>query len=257
MSREQNTLVRVVKICDLEGLGMRHINRGMFRYLKQIITTSQTYYPETLYKIIIINAPNVFNLAWRLVSPLLNARTLAKVSIFGKDYADEVGKWVRAEDLPRFLGGQCECESGCVPRFNEQAYFLPLAVGRNSKQEVAVPVEAGKYITWYFFTEKHDLGFSAKFVGQSGAQVAVTPLQKHAANVFRVSGEYKAEESGTLHMTFDNTHTYFYSKNVFYRTIVSEQSIIGQASFIAQNSVQEVPMSEEEMMLPEEKKEDN
>ena len=56
---------------------------------------------------LIVNAPRLFSAAWALVSPLLPARTRAKVSVLSvSETAPALLQLVDAEELPEFLGGR-------------------------------------------------------------------------------------------------------------------------------------------------------
>ena len=58
-------------------------------------------------QVLIVNAPAVFSAAWALVSPLLPARTRAKVSILGASAsAPALLDLIDATELPAFLGGK-------------------------------------------------------------------------------------------------------------------------------------------------------
>lgn len=65
-------------IIDLMGLGLGHL-RGL-HYLQAIISIDQNFYPECLGKMLVINAPAMFGVIWAVVKPMLDARTIDKVS---------------------------------------------------------------------------------------------------------------------------------------------------------------------------------
>ena len=82
---------------------------------------SSDYYPETLGKIIIINAPWFFAKIWKLVEKFFDAVAREKNSIYGTDYhinrkssVTLVQKDIAVENLRDFFGGSCKCEGlGC------------------------------------------------------------------------------------------------------------------------------------------------
>lgn len=43
-------------------------------YLKSVIDTIQNYYPETLHRLFIVNAPGVLHTMWKIVKPWLEQR---------------------------------------------------------------------------------------------------------------------------------------------------------------------------------------
>ncbi|KAI8340691.1 CRAL-TRIO domain-containing protein [Chlamydoabsidia padenii] len=106
--------------CTHMGLWQFHMS-GLLK-LKQVADYVQSYYPETLNRLFVVNAPSAFLVMWKIVKPWLNEKTLDKVQILGKDYPTELLKYIDREALPSFLGGDCTCShmpGGCVPSVNE------------------------------------------------------------------------------------------------------------------------------------------
>eukprot|EP00922_Rhytidocystis_sp_ex-Travisia-forbesii_P000030 GHVS01000056.1.p1 GENE.GHVS01000056.1~~GHVS01000056.1.p1 ORF type:complete len:291 (+),score=33.17 GHVS01000056.1:290-1162(+) len=103
-------------ILDLHGLGVSHFNSQTRQILKQLTAISQNYYPEILGKMMIINAPSVFTLMWNFVKPLIDEKTVAKISWFGtKDnWREKLLTMVDADQLPDFLGGRHMCGNDWV-----------------------------------------------------------------------------------------------------------------------------------------------
>ncbi|KAF9077661.1 CRAL-TRIO domain-containing protein [Rhodocollybia butyracea] len=99
----------VFVIVDLKGFGlakfwqMKHLAQRCFQI-------SQDYYPETMGKLAIINAPSTFTLIWNVIRPWLAKETANKVDILGSDYQEKLLELVDAENLPSILGGNCRCE---------------------------------------------------------------------------------------------------------------------------------------------------
>jgi len=101
-------------VVDLKGysLGqfwqMKHLARDAFQI-------SQDYYPETMSKFYIINAPSTFTMIWGVLKPWLAKETVSKIDILGSDYRAVLLSHIDAENLPTSLGGTCECEDvgGC------------------------------------------------------------------------------------------------------------------------------------------------
>eukprot|EP00401_Gymnodinium_catenatum_P063794 CAMPEP_0117507798 /NCGR_PEP_ID=MMETSP0784-20121206/26612_1 /TAXON_ID=39447 /ORGANISM="" /LENGTH=640 /DNA_ID=CAMNT_0005303319 /DNA_START=20 /DNA_END=1939 /DNA_ORIENTATION=- len=103
-----------LNIVDLEGLGLGLVSHHTARrVLKEIAKANQNHYPEMMGKLIIVNAPRVFSLAWSFVKPLLDAKTVAKISIYGTDkaaIAHALLDLVDADQLPQLFGGNCKCD---------------------------------------------------------------------------------------------------------------------------------------------------
>mmetsp|Transcript_97302 Transcript_97302/g.280777 ORF Transcript_97302/g.280777 Transcript_97302/m.280777 type:complete len:341 (-) Transcript_97302:1339-2361(-) len=77
-----------LNIMDLDGLGFRVVTHTTARkVLKDVVAVLQNHYPEVAGRTIIVNAPKVFSIAWSFVKPMLDEKTVAKISIFGTDKA--------------------------------------------------------------------------------------------------------------------------------------------------------------------------
>ncbi|KAI9496667.1 CRAL-TRIO domain-containing protein [Zychaea mexicana] len=109
---------RETVIFDCTGMGWHQFHMPALYYIRAISDTDQKYYPETLNKLYLVNAPSAFVMVWKIVKGWLDPGTIDKIQILGKDYKDVLLKQIPAENLPTFLGGECTCShmpGGCVP----------------------------------------------------------------------------------------------------------------------------------------------
>mmetsp|Transcript_96867 Transcript_96867/g.202391 ORF Transcript_96867/g.202391 Transcript_96867/m.202391 type:complete len:696 (+) Transcript_96867:75-2162(+) len=101
-------------IVDLDGLGFSMVTHNTARsVLKNVVKIFQNHYPECAGRTIIINAPKVFGIAWTFVKPLVDEKTVAKISIFGTDraaYSEALLEVIDADQLPALFGGKCVCD---------------------------------------------------------------------------------------------------------------------------------------------------
>ena len=112
------TRTQVTIIIDCRGLGWQHFHLPALRYLLAFETIDQDNYPERLCRAFVVNAPAVFTTIWAVLKRGLDKRILDKVFILGKNYEEELQKFIAPENLPDFLGGKCTCShmpNGCVP----------------------------------------------------------------------------------------------------------------------------------------------
>lgn len=65
----------MLEIYDCSGLSVRQIDTHGLRLLAKMLSMGSTHYPENLYRGFIINAPTVFSMAWKIISPVLNENT--------------------------------------------------------------------------------------------------------------------------------------------------------------------------------------
>lgn len=99
-------------ILDLTNVGIRSFYQ-VKDYVSAASNIGQNHYPETMGKFYIVNAPYLFSTVWSLVKPWLDEVTVAKISILGKNYKQELIKQIPEENLPTDLGGKCQCPQGC------------------------------------------------------------------------------------------------------------------------------------------------
>ncbi|KAJ1462469.1 CRAL-TRIO domain-containing protein [Pelagophyceae sp. CCMP2097] len=102
-------------VMDAAGLGSKTL--AGLHVLKAFIAIDERYYPETLRRCLIVNAPWVVHATYALVRPWLDAVTAEKIQIVStSETSDTLLKYIAREQLPDFLGGECKCEKGCVPK---------------------------------------------------------------------------------------------------------------------------------------------
>jgi len=99
-------------ITDLKGFTL-----SQFWQVKSLARSSfqisQDYFPETMGRLAIINAPSSFTFIWNVVKRWLSKETQEKIDILGVDYRDRLLELIDAENLPAILGGSCQCKEGC------------------------------------------------------------------------------------------------------------------------------------------------
>lgn len=99
-------------ILDLNNAGISTFYK-VKDYVSAASTIGQNNYPETMGFMFIINAPYLFSTVWGLVKPWLDEATQRKIHILGKGYKTELLNYIDAANLPKNLGGTCECPGGC------------------------------------------------------------------------------------------------------------------------------------------------
>lgn len=120
-----NPLGRLYVVMDLEGMGYR-ID---MQQLKQFMSTLSLGFPETLDRLFFINAPMMFNVIWKTVSPLVAPDTREKIVFVSRERLR--GELTAAGFLPESLPGAW----GGVGHWN------PLSVWDPLRRPVAVPVD--------------------------------------------------------------------------------------------------------------------
>ncbi|CAL1279028.1 unnamed protein product [Larinioides sclopetarius] len=200
-------------------------------------------YPETIRRVIIINAPIYFSWLYAAVKPVLPDTIIRKVRIFGTDgWKDCLLQFIDAEYLPAYLGGEkadpdgnplCETfihRGSVIPK----SYYMlkrgkklslepdvdKLTVLPRSKEEITFFVkEENSYIEWEFETKNRDIDFSLLFREKSFGDfesVVLIPQQRIDCHETE-RGCFKCEKVGNYSMVFDNSFSWIHSKEIYYK----------------------------------------
>lgn len=114
-------------IMDLKGVGVTRVP-SVYGYVKQASVISQNYYPERLGKMYLVNAPWGFASVFSVVKGFLDPVTVAKIHVLGSGYQTELLAQVPKENLPKVLGGTCECKGSCMLS-DEGPWYLLITSG--------------------------------------------------------------------------------------------------------------------------------
>ncbi|GIX63327.1 phosphatidylinositol/phosphatidylcholine transfer protein [Babesia caballi] len=98
---------QLLTIVDLRGFSLSQINSKLRSFLTAMSSVTQNYYPELLGKLLFINASALFSALWQVLSPLLDAKTLSKITVISSktESRARVCELVDPDQLPMFLGG--------------------------------------------------------------------------------------------------------------------------------------------------------
>lgn len=97
-----------VVLIDMDGVGVATLTGEVRSIMGKIMAIDQDYYPELMYKALIINAPTSFRVIWSMVKYLLDARTQEKIEVLPVDYLPTLMKYIAPEDLMVKYGGTNE-----------------------------------------------------------------------------------------------------------------------------------------------------
>ncbi|CAL1278990.1 unnamed protein product [Larinioides sclopetarius] len=203
-------------------------------------------YPETIRRLIIINAPFYFTWVHALVKPTLPYALLQKVRIFGTDgWKEALLEDIDADDLPACYGGNRtdpdgnpRCETFInwgqpVPRryYNAQNERRKLSIVWDaekltvlpfSKEEITLEVkEENSYLEFEFETKSRDIDFSLIFREESVDYFeSVELIPKQRISDESEKGYFKCEKAGKYTFVFDNSFSWLHSKEVYYRVCI-------------------------------------
>lgn len=98
---------KMTAIFDFKDVNMfKFISGDMKDFLKIGSNISQSYFPETSKRIVIINAPGMFGLLWKVVQIFLDKATIQKVQIHSGDTYKVLSKIIDDANIPHWYGGQ-------------------------------------------------------------------------------------------------------------------------------------------------------
>jgi hypothetical protein len=99
-------------IIDLKGVPLSQFN-SVRKIIQTLSDISSNYYPETMGKMFVINAPTLFTAVWSILKSMLDEHTVGKIQIIGSNYQKILLEHIDAANLPEYLGGSCKCPGGC------------------------------------------------------------------------------------------------------------------------------------------------
>ncbi|XP_057486163.1 phosphatidylinositol/phosphatidylcholine transfer protein SFH13-like isoform X2 [Actinidia eriantha] len=104
-------------ILDVQGLGIKNFTKTAASLLAAMSNIDNSYYPETLHRMFIVNAgPGFKKMLWPAAQKFLDAKTIAKIQVLEPKSLSKLHEAIDSSQLPDFLGGSCTCsaEGGCL-----------------------------------------------------------------------------------------------------------------------------------------------
>jgi len=116
-------LAGYVKIFDLEEFRLKQVNvlnqwrKNTAKQVERLGVNILECYPELYAKILIVNAPSFFAVAWKVIKPFVPARTTEKVNVESnsKKAKEILLEIMEPHVLPAFLGGEYTGEWRMLP----------------------------------------------------------------------------------------------------------------------------------------------
>lgn len=87
---------------------MKILSKKVYALIQLASKIGSDYYPETMGQTFIVNAPMLFSGVWAVVKGFIDEKTRKKISIKGGSYQKDLLEVVEADNLPDFLGGNCQ-----------------------------------------------------------------------------------------------------------------------------------------------------
>ncbi|XP_064620533.1 retinal-binding protein-like isoform X2 [Lineus longissimus] len=222
-------------VFDMEGVAAKtHIWRpGIVLYL-HLVSILEDNYPEMMKRLLVINAPAIFPILYRLVRPLITEEMKQKIHVIGGNYRETLLKYIDASELPAHYGGtkvdvngdpKCSalvCQGGKVP----ESFYLRDLTDRNDMESASVVrgdkftldfnvEKPGSYLRWEFKTEGYDIGFGV-FYKDGDNLKEVLPVERVNSHMIPHDGNVVCQKQGTYVVVFDNSFSWTRGKKIFY-----------------------------------------
>jgi len=99
-----------VSVLDLSGLSITSLGSRTLDIIKKQAFIDSLCFPETMNKMVIVNAPRFFSATWAIIKGFLDPRTAAKIELFSSTSAAEkmLKELIDEDMLPRDYGGTAE-----------------------------------------------------------------------------------------------------------------------------------------------------
>jgi hypothetical protein len=210
-----------VVILDAHNLGLGHLYKPGLNLLRATSDHDAEFYPEGMSKIYVVNTPAMVSVAWAIIKPWLPAEEQKKVVFVKPAHTKEkLLELIDAENLPSFLGGECNCEGQCVPDVlpdseipdtvdgEEIAVTDEIQISRGRTTTKSYAIKEGETIYWDFATEGYDISLK---IFLSGQEVESVNRASSAGGSFALP---PGRKDGDLQFIFDNSYSWIHSKVV-------------------------------------------
>uniref|UniRef100_A0A1J3HX50 Phosphatidylinositol/phosphatidylcholine transfer protein SFH13 n=1 Tax=Noccaea caerulescens TaxID=107243 RepID=A0A1J3HX50_NOCCA len=146
-------------ILDVQGLGMKNFTPTAANLVAAMSKIDNSYYPETLYRMYIVNAGTGFKkMLWPAAQKFLDAKTIAKIHVLEPKSLSKLHEVIDSSQLPEFLGGSCSCfgDGGCLrsnkgpwndPEIMKLIYHGESSLFRQITRKLSDPQNSSSYIS--------------------------------------------------------------------------------------------------------------
>jgi len=80
---------KAVKVMDLDGLRLGHINTAGFKFITRIANVLAIMFPQRMHQCIFINAPSFWNVAWSIMKSVVPEKVVNQMQVFNRGSKDK------------------------------------------------------------------------------------------------------------------------------------------------------------------------
>jgi len=205
---------------DLKGLGLSHLYKPATRLVVKISEWDEKHFPESVYKVFVLNQPTIFSVFWLMLKPVLNQRTVEKISFCGADLTPIFNE-IDSNQLPVDIGGTCEAhksqqcmnKGGKLESNHETSLMKSITINAGAKSDISYEVIAGSIFVYQFEAEDRDILFSVFIVDKDGNK---TEIHNAKDRITQFDGSKVIDSDGTIFIQFDNSFSLFRKKVIRY-----------------------------------------
>lgn len=221
-------------IFDMANVGTSMLWRPGIQMYLHLVKILEDNYPEMMRRLLVINAPRIFPLLYKLARPLISDDMKEKIHVAADNYQELLLRYVNEDNLPACYGGKLTdpdgnprcismiCQGGNVPK----EYYLQHPDNLSQMQSVTVPRgekvyqeylvdKPGSVISWEFQSEDHDVGFGLLYE-ENERYMTIIPVARVDSHVVTEDGTHTCEKVGKYVLCFDNSFSWTRSKKVYY-----------------------------------------
>ncbi|KAI8909154.1 CRAL-TRIO domain-containing protein [Gorgonomyces haynaldii] len=233
-TRKRNKIVKCISVLDFQGFSLTRGNDSRFsKIIGDTSKISEKIFPQLLGKSVFVNVPSYFMFVLNLIKPLMSKKTVEKMTfcpgqLSGKPISacPYLRMYLKLEDVPSFLGGQCNCPGGCVGGAPnslktpiaeiDQDGLISINVSARKSEQIQIPFAQGMTAEYHVKVESKSIDFSLSFVQSDGQSIQIIP-KKTIHSTDTIKSTFKIPQDGMLSLDFDNTSSILRSKKVFYK----------------------------------------
>jgi len=99
-----------VSVLDLSGLAVTALNGRTMDIIKKQAFIDSLCFPETMNKMLVVNAPRFFSASWSIIKGFVDVRTAGKIEVLSSSSAAEkkLKEIIDVDQLPKDYGGTAE-----------------------------------------------------------------------------------------------------------------------------------------------------